>query len=422
MKNLMLFLHLTLLCTYASSQNTFYSVGHGDWANPNNWSITENGSGPAGPPTAQDDIIIRDSIYQITQTGYKHFGNIIIEEAGVFSIFSGWGQSKVYVFAGSLMDIYGTLFTNGDFHQQEAGSGGSGLLILHPTGRIHMGDDLIMNANASAIFDNPECGKAYACDDLYFVGTGASLCGEGSFLLDGKVRIWDNLGNETTNYSAAINSIKQQVCQNFPIYDSKDDCENDDPLLVGSDSSFPVEFVELKSKPTPFGIEISWETASETNNDYFTLEKSRDGERFEVVTRMSGSGTTNTAQEYRFLDDRAYQGKSWYRVRQTDFDGTSSYSSVIEVFYNNDIIQFTTFPNPVVNQSFFNVKIQGGQSDIPVRITLHDLQGRELSVTSFRTDFSGRLEAKIPTQVPAGEYMVVITTPTQRETRKLVIY
>ena len=415
-------MHLTLLYAYAISQNTYYSINKGDWANPNNWAMTQNGSGPAGPPTAQDNIVIKDSIWQVTLTGHKHYGNITIEPTGVFSIFSGWGNKKEYIFAGNVLDIYGSLFANGDFHLQEAGTNGSGVLILHPNGRLHLKDDLIMNAYGSAVLENPECGKAFACDDLYFVGTGATLCGNGSLLVPGQVRIWDNQGNEITNYSAAIAAIKQQICNNFPIYASETDCENKNPSIIGSGSSFPVEFMDVNAEATPFGVEISWKTAVEINNDFFTVEKSKDGETFEVVTRMPGSGTTYSIQEYQFIDDRAFTGKSWYRIKQTDIDGTSDYSSVIEVFYD-DLVQFTTFPNPVpAHQSFFNIKIEGGKADIPVRITLHDLQGRELEVSNFRTDVSGRLEARIPTQVSAGRYLVVVTTPTRRETRKLIIH
>lgn len=64
-----------------------------------------------------------------------------------------------------------------------------------------------------------------------------------------------------------------------------------------------------------------WKTASETNNDYFLLERSWDGLQFELLSRIKGAGTTSTPHQYQFTDDAPFLGTSYYRLTQIDFNG-----------------------------------------------------------------------------------------------------
>jgi hypothetical protein len=68
-------------------------------------------------------------------------------------------------------------------------------------------------------------------------------------------------------------------------------------------------------------VDVSWTTGSEINNDYFTVERSSDGLSFEEVARLSGAGNSNTPLHYKITDETPVKGVSYYRLKQTDFDG-----------------------------------------------------------------------------------------------------
>lgn len=117
-------------------------------------------------------------------------------------------------------------------------------------------------------------------------------------------------------------------------------------------------------------VQLTWSTASEINNDYFTIERSADGERYEAIGDIQGSGTTNVARSYSYEDRMPLAGRSYYRLKQTDYDGTFTYSPVVAI--DNDMQQIpvlTVFPNPS-NGAFVGIRVTGltGATEIPVKI------------------------------------------------------
>jgi formylmethanofuran dehydrogenase subunit C len=119
------------------------------------------------------------------------------------------------------------------------------------------------------------------------------------------------------------------------------------PLAVASNNApLPVELTSFTATYVQGTVELRWETASETDNDYFTVERSPAVTSFEEMTRVAGAGTTSVAQEYAWTDERPLPGWSYYRLKQTDFDGTFEYSPIISV-HNPDAPDFYVTPNPV---------------------------------------------------------------------------
>lgn len=93
----------------------------------------------------------------------------------------------------------------------------------------------------------------------------------------------------------------------------------------------PVSFIELSA--TPFGnqMQINWATATEEKNNYFTVERSMDGANYIELGTVKGNGTTAKASYYSFADEAPPAGMIYYRIKQTDFNGKSGYSSIIAV-------------------------------------------------------------------------------------------
>ncbi len=90
----------------------------------------------------------------------------------------------------------------------------------------------------------------------------------------------------------------------------------------------PIELLEFSARPDGGAVMTHWATATETNNDYFTVERSADGMDFHPVGIVHGAGHSTARREYRFRDLQPLSGVSYYRLRQTDFDGGFSFGPV----------------------------------------------------------------------------------------------
>jgi len=101
-------------------------------------------------------------------------------------------------------------------------------------------------------------------------------------------------------------------------------------ISTGS-SPLPVELLSFNANCDDGKVNLNWVTASETNNDYFTVERSKDESIFENVLNHSGAGSSNHIISYSAIDNSPYTGNSYYRLKQTDFDGTFTYSTVVPV-------------------------------------------------------------------------------------------
>jgi hypothetical protein len=108
----------------------------------------------------------------------------------------------------------------------------------------------------------------------------------------------------------------------------------------------PIELVSFDAKPTDNSVLVTWQTASEINNDYFTIEKSIDGENWTVVGEQDGAGNSTSLLSYQFLDRMPSNGLSFYRLKQTDFDGHFSYSDVKTVRFELPVSYIRVNPNP----------------------------------------------------------------------------
>ena len=100
----------------------------------------------------------------------------------------------------------------------------------------------------------------------------------------------------------------------------------------------PITLLSFQAKAEDRQVHTSWITASENNNDFFTIERSKDGTNWEEAGRVEGAGNSNTELSYGFIDEIPYSGISYYRLSQTDFDGTTTLSAprAVEILQGND--------------------------------------------------------------------------------------
>lgn len=130
--------------------------------------------------------------------------------------------------------------------------------------------------------------------------------------------------------------------------------------LCGAPNPFPIELISFEAKQINTDIKLDWKTASEQNNDYFTLEKSEDGTFFTQIGTVKGAGSSNEINSYSFIDNSPLIGVNYYRLKQTDINGSYSYTNTVAAYYTLD--QPLAFPNPVKKGQLLNVAIEASQS------------------------------------------------------------
>lgn len=102
-----------------------------------------------------------------------------------------------------------------------------------------------------------------------------------------------------------------------------------DNVELAGTNSLPIELLTFTSRAAENAIALTFSTATETNNDYFSIERSANGFQYTEIGRVNGAGTSYEPQNYSFTDERPLPGKNYYRLRQVDFDGKFSYSPVV---------------------------------------------------------------------------------------------
>jgi hypothetical protein len=140
----------------------------------------------------------------------------------------------------------------------------------------------------------------------------------------------------------------------------------------------PIELLTFDGKSEGSGNKLWWITASEINNDYFTLEHSRDGSSFETFFTKAGAGNSSIKINYEAYDDSPFNGITYYRLKQTDFNGKFSYSQIISIENKLDQITVSNIhPNPTNDEVNFDFYSPVGGV---IKIKIMDIAGRCVAV------------------------------------------
>lgn len=159
---------------------------------------------------------------------------------------------------------------------------------------------------------------------------------------------WVNHGNGgTTGNATAGTVISAGLITSFS------------PITLGSsglDNPLPIELIHFNAVAENEKVNLNWVTASELNNDFFTVQHSTDGVEFASLGIINGQGTTQNSTSYDFVDSNPMAGINYYRLKQTDFDGTSTYSNIIAV---NLSLEWLLYPNPVTYGNDVSINKKG---------------------------------------------------------------
>ena len=162
-----------------------------------------------------------------------------------------------------------------------------------------------------------------------------------------------------------------------------------------SRTPLPIELLSFDVTNAKDKILLNWTTATETDNDYFQVERSLDGLHWNVLDTLDGAGDSKELISYEYADLLPYHGRNYYRLKQIDFDGKFEYSSVKSMVFDYGS---TLFPNPTTG--IVNVISEDDNADLTeahVYNTMGQLLDDKVTITSpFQNTDPGRSDASAP--------------------------
>ncbi len=195
-------------------------------------------------------------------------------------------------------------------------------------------------------------------------------------------------------------------------------------FLIGAPVfALPIKLVEFKASPKTDRVLLNWITATETNNDYFTVERSNDGVNFKTLFTKRGAGSSTTTRFYEMVDENPLEGQSYYRLKQTDYDGKYTYSKLqaVKIGKNpseSDLVINSISPNPFQSdlQISYSVKSKGN-----VQISLLSSEGKLIESKKISVEEgSGTYNFEKTEFLKPGTYFIVVEQNGQRQTRKII--
>ncbi|MFN5032730.1 MAG: T9SS type A sorting domain-containing protein, partial [Flavobacteriia bacterium] len=190
--------------------------------------------------------------------------------------------------------------------------------------------------------------------------------------------------------------------------------------VAQSTTALPVELIQFSGEKVDEDNLLTWKTATEHNNDYFTLERSADGFIFEAIATIAAAGNSTTEKLYSQFDIDPFRGVSYYRLKQTDINGSFSYSNTISL--SRDYMESSVselFPNPTSTDVNFEFNAQKA-TDIEVHLL--DNSGRLVNKYMYHAVAGKNTMSLDLNNVSRGLYTVVFHSEllVKTEMRKLI--
>ncbi|MBI2269619.1 MAG: T9SS type A sorting domain-containing protein [Bacteroidetes bacterium] len=188
------------------------------------------------------------------------------------------------------------------------------------------------------------------------------------------------------------------------------------------DFELPITLLSFTGQLLDGIVQLKWVTASEINNDYFTVEKCDDRIHFKDVLKVNGAGNSSAKLHYAATDEDITTDVSYYRLRQTDFDGTTTYSGVIAIGNNSSSREnMIIYPNPASGENKINLNITTINNK-PILVVIRDMLGQEFySKVELLDNVSALIVLDPDGKLCSGVYLVTASCENKIYKRKLVI-
>ena len=179
---------------------------------------------------------------------------------------------------------------------------------------------------------------------------------------------------------------------------------------LGTEVPLPVELINFIAHVQDNWVNLKWQTASEINNDYFTIEKSQNGVVWEQTKKINGAGNSSSQLSYSTVDRQPFLGVSYYRLKQTDFDGQFEYSQIRSINIElSDNSQIEIYPNPTNNK----ITVMGNQNELE-DIIIYNTLGQDVTLLTQQIE-NNKIKVVIDlTKLSSGIYYIKTKTTANK--------
>lgn len=214
-------------------------------------------------------------------------------------------------------------------------------------------------------------------------------------------------------FNSQTYSISEDTSMTFSLSDTTNSSRFNLIISPQISGALPIQLLFFQAKAVDGHVELNWKTATEINNDFFTIERSNKSQEWEAIAVLDGAGTSQQALEYHFVDQQPLAGSSYYRLKQTDFDGTFTYSEIAVVDRENSQLA-TVFPNPT--EGF--ITVTWPKEETP-EIQLLNAEGHAVSISYEASNTKGKQQINMDSLEP-GLYLLYLRWPTDLQVVKVV--
>jgi Peptidase family M28/Secretion system C-terminal sorting domain len=281
-------------------------------------------------------------------------------------------------------------------------------------------------ANSIALKDN-----MYSVNNLYSIGLTLQTINPGATYSD-HASFWNNnygailLIEYDSDFNPYYHSVNDKIQYfNLPYF------LKSSKLAIGVTATLaqltdivPVELLAFNASVNGSEVQLIWSTASELNNMGFEIERSIDNpDNFATVGFVDGKGNSTEINYYSFIDNPQLSGVNqlYYRLKQVDFDGTFSYSDVINVSYDVPVefVLSQNYPNPFNPSTRINYFVP---QESFVSVKVYDFLGREVMTLVNETRTVGNYEMVFDaSNMPSGTYFYTLISGDYSTTKKMIL-
>jgi hypothetical protein len=381
-----------IICIFTSSAFSvdLYSIANGDWNNGSVWSYTPNGPPCYCSPSSADNIIINHHInltLHLINQGSNQNGI-----TGVLTINAGASLTGNYdidirssgtlIVCGTL-DVRNVIFSNGS------------VVEVCSTGNLIINGTFENKNNSNTVTINGNM----TVHGTFTNGNGGIVSGSGNLTL---------MSGPATNTGTTFGCTGMDPCTSYP-------------CIVEPCTVLPIQLISFNATTKNKSVELEWATATEKNNDFFTVEKSIDGIEYIPVATYKGAGNSEYLLLYNATDNTPYPGISYYRLKQTDFDGKYTYSLPVAVRIQTSG-SYQLIPNPSNGHNVVVVLPDNDATEI--KVLINDITGRIVSERIVKPESGKKKSTFLLTQeksLKEGIYLVNLTMGGESFIQKLII-
>lgn len=294
----------------------FFTATDGDFSDPSTWQSV-------AVPTNEDQIYINHNVTYSGDIDLINDAELHISEGASFTL----EDLNFYNF--TLMEVHGHLSVN-DLY-----TGFFAEMNIGPNGIVNISNNWTNWSYSEGIDGTMNIGGVFR--NILF----GELIGEGKITAD-----------EYTGWGITFGHINGEI---------------DGGTTVHGDGTLPIELLSFEANGNNNQAVIEWTTASEMNNDYFTIERSSDGINYKPIATVNGAGTSNSVNSYSYTDNTPGYGTLYYRLSQTDYDGRNETFAPVSLEIEEEKDMLLTAQANTLNIS---------TSDLPYNLYVYSISGK----------------------------------------------